>query len=75
MHEQSDTYLWVSKLTIIGSDNGLSPGRHQVVIKNNAKILFTRTFGTTFSEIIEKSIWTSRLEMATILSRSQCIDC
>ena len=25
------THLWVSKLTIIGSDNGLSPGRRQLL--------------------------------------------
>ena len=29
----------VSKLTIIGSDNGLSPGRRQAIIWTNAGIL------------------------------------
>ena len=26
------TYICVSKIIIIGSDNGLSPGRHQAII-------------------------------------------
>ena len=28
-------HICVSKLTIIGSDNGLSPGRHQAIIWTN----------------------------------------
>ena len=33
------THICVSKLTIIGSDNGLSPGRHQAIIWTNTEIL------------------------------------
>ena len=33
------THICVSILTIIGSDNGLSPGRHQAIIWTNAEIL------------------------------------
>ena len=33
------THICVSILTIIGSDNGLSPGRRQAIIWTNAKIL------------------------------------
>ena len=33
------THICVSKLTIIGSDNGLSPGRRQAIIWTNAVIL------------------------------------
>ena len=33
------THICVSKLTIIGSDNGLSPGGHQAIILTNAGIL------------------------------------
>ena len=33
------THNCVSKLTIIGSDNGLSPGRRQAIIWNNAGLL------------------------------------
>ena len=34
------THICVSKLTIIGSDNGLSPGQHQAIIWTNAGIFF-----------------------------------
>ena len=46
------THICVSKLTIIGSDNGLSPGRRQAIIWTNAGILLIRTLGTYFSEIL-----------------------
>ena len=29
---QKLTNIWVGNLTIIGSDNGLAPGRHQAII-------------------------------------------
>ena len=46
------THICVSKLTIIGSDNGLSPGRRQAIIWINARILLIRPLGTNFSEIL-----------------------
>ena len=46
------THICISKLTIIGSDNGLSPGRRQAIICTNAGILLIRTLGTNFSEIL-----------------------
>ena len=45
------THICVSKLTIIGSDNGLSPERRQAIIWTNAGIVLIRTLGTNFSEI------------------------
>ena len=48
------TFICVSKLTIIGSDNGLSPGWRQAIIWTNAGILLIRTLGTNFSEIISE---------------------
>ena len=45
------THICVSKLTIIGSDNGLSPGRRQAVIRTNAGILLIWPIGIHFSEI------------------------
>ena len=48
------THICVSKLTIIGSDNGLSPGRRQAIIWTNAGILLIRTLGTNFSEILSE---------------------
>ena len=45
-------HLCVGKLTSIGSDNGLSPGRRQAVILTNAGILLIGPLGTNFSEIL-----------------------
>ena len=45
------THICVSKLIIIGSDNGLSPGRRQAIIWTNAGILLIGPLGTNFSEI------------------------
>ena len=46
------THICVSKLTIIGPDNGLSPGRHQAIIGTNAGISLIWPLGTNFSEIL-----------------------
>ena len=46
--------MWVIELTIISSDNsdnGMSPGRHQVIIWTNAGILLIRTLETYFWDI------------------------
>ena len=45
-------HICVGKLTIIGSDNGLSPGRCQVIVLTNAGILVIGPLGTNFSEIL-----------------------
>ena len=47
-------HICVSKLTIIGSDNGMSPGRRQAIIWTNAGILLIGTLGTNFSEILSE---------------------
>ena len=46
------THICVSDLTIIGSDNGLSPGRRQAIIWTNVWILLIGPLGTNFSEIL-----------------------
>ena len=46
------TYICVSKVTIVGSDNGLWPGRRQAIIWINAGILLIGSLGTNFSEIL-----------------------
>ena len=46
------THICVSKLNIIGSDNGLSPGRRQAIIWTNDGILLIAPLGTNFSEIL-----------------------
>ena len=44
------THICVSKLNIIGSDSGLSPGRRQAIIWTNTGILLIWPLGTIFSE-------------------------
>ena len=51
-HWDRVTHICVGKLTIIGSDNGLSPGRRQAIIWTNAGILLIEPLGTNFSEIL-----------------------
>ena len=46
------THICQSKLTIIASDNGLSPGRRLAIILNNAGILSIGLLGTNFIEIL-----------------------
>ena len=46
------THICVGNLTIIGSDNGLSPGRRQAIIWTNAGILLIGPLGTNLSEIV-----------------------
>ena len=53
-HWDQVTHICVSKLTIICSDNGLSPSRRQAVIWTNAGILLIGPLGTNFSEILIK---------------------
>ena len=46
------THICVSNLTIIGSDNGLSPSWRQAIIWTNAGILLIGPLGTNLSEIL-----------------------
>ena len=45
-------HICVGNQTIIGSENGLSPGRHQANIWTNAGILLIGPLGTNLSEIL-----------------------
>ena len=47
-------HICISKLTVIGSDNGLSSDRPQAIIWTNAGIVLIQIFGTNFSEILSK---------------------
>ena len=75
------THICVSNLTIIGSDNGLSPGWRQAIIWTNAGILFIGPFGTNqwnFNRnsniFIQENAFESVIcEMVAILSWSQCV--
>ena len=44
------THICVIKLTIVASDNGLSPGRRQAIIWTNVGILLIGPLGINFSE-------------------------
>ena len=77
------THICVGKLTIIGSDNDLSPGRRQAIIWTNAGILLIEPLGTNVSEslnrnsnifIYENAQEKGVCEMASILSRPQCVN-
>ena len=48
------TNLYIDNLTIIGSDNGLSPGRCQAIIWTNAGLLIIGPLRRNFSEILNK---------------------
>ena len=48
------THICISKLTIIGSDNGLLPHQFQVIIWINAGLLSIGPLGTNFSETLVK---------------------
>ena len=77
-------HICVNKLSIIGSDNGLSPQRRQAIIWTNAGILLIGPLGTNFSENLIK-IQTFSLkanmfenvvcEMLFISSRPQSVKC
>ena len=71
------THICVSDLTIIGSDNGLSPGRHQAIIRTNARILLIRPLGTNFSEILIEILIFSfkkmRLKVSSAKTRPFCL--
>ena len=45
------THICVSKLTIIGSDNGLAPGRRQAIIETNSGILLIKPVGKNLNDL------------------------
>ena len=51
---QSDAYICISKLAIIGSDHGLLAGQGQAIIWTSDGILLTRNLGTNFSKIFSE---------------------
>ena len=71
------THICVSKLNIIGSDNGLSPDRRQAIIWTNAGLLLIRPLGTNFSEILSEILTFSfkkmRLKVSSAKRRPFCL--
>ena len=66
------THICVIRLTIIGSDNCLSPERHQAIIWTNAKILLIGPLGTNFSEILIKIQTFSLKKICLKMSSVKC---
>ena len=73
------TQICVGKLPIIGSDNGLSPGRRQAIIWTNAGILLIGILGTTQWNLNRNPCFHSKTvfqifdrRLAAILPRPQC---
>ena len=66
------THICVSKLTIIGSDNGLLPERRQVIIWTNDGISLIGPLGTNFSEISIKIQTFSLKKMRLKISSVKC---
>ena len=71
------THICVGKLTIIGSDNGLSPERRQAIIWTNDGILLIELLGTNFNEILIEiqtfSLKKIRLKMWSAKWRPLCL--
>ena len=71
------THICVSKLTIIGSDNGLSPDRRRAIIWTNAGISIIGPLGTNFSEILIEILTFSfekkRLKVSSVERRRFCL--
>ena len=49
-------HIFVGNLAIIGSDNGLSPGRRKAIIWTNAGILLIEPLITNFNEMLAEII-------------------
>ena len=75
--------MCITGLTIIGSDNGLSPDRRQAIIWTNVEVLLIGLLETNFSEILvailtyifiqDKGVWKCRLRNAgQFVSASMC---
>ena len=64
-------HICVSRPTITGSDNGLSPGRRQAIIWTNAGILLIGPWGTNFSENLIKILTFSFMKMRLQVSSAK----
>ena len=70
-HWDRVTHICASRLTITGSDNGLSPGRRQAIIWTNAGILLTGPLGTNFREILIEILTISFTKMHLKMSSAK----
>ena len=74
-------HISVSKLTVIGSDNGLSPGRREAIIWTNDWILLIGPLGTNFGEFFYRNSYIQEnafenvvQKMVAILSQPQWVN-
>ena len=56
-------HIYVSKIAIIGSDNGLSPCQRQAILWTNVGILLIVTLEAKFSEILSETDAFSLMKM------------
>ena len=66
------THICISKVTIIGPDNGLSPGRRQAIIWTNDGMLLISPLGKNLSEILMEIHIFSFKKMPLKMSSAKC---
>ena len=70
-------HIYIRKLSIVGSDNGLSPGWRQAITWTNAGILLIGTLGINISEILIKihtfSLKKTHFKMSSGKWRPSCL--
>ena len=76
-HSGRVTHICIGKLTIIGSDNGLSPGRRQAIIWTNVGLLSIGPLRIYFSENLIKiqqfSLEKMHVKMSSAKWRPSCL--
>ena len=76
-HWSRVTHICVDNLTIIDSDNGLSPGRSQAIIWTSARMLLIGPLVTNFGEIVFKirifSLKKMHLKTSSVKWRPFCL--
>ena len=77
-HSGRVMHICVSKLTIIASENGVSPGRHQAIIWTNAEILLIGHLVKTIKWNLKHNLYIFMQEMHFKMSsgkwRPQCVN-
>ena len=72
------THICVSKFTIIGTDIGSAPVRHQAIIWTNVELMLIRPMGNrsrnSYIFFQENASEYVVCEMAAMLSRPQCFN-
>ena len=66
------THICVGELTVIGSDNGLSPEWRQAIIWTNSGIMLIGPLGTNFSEILIEIQTFSLKKIRLKMSSAKC---